>query len=249
MSLELIIMPILSMLGGIASLFIDPKDKQKKWGKLLMSILIVAPAMATIAFGYQKEQESTAKELRSQADINSLKEENKKLHKDIIDTPQKTVDLLRYGYTKSSAQRASSEQVSQSKEANIKLDTIQESGTNRKINRSTITVEYFPKDIDSVIVKSTLETLGFNSKIGKAKNSLSTNAIWFGSNVNIEDVKLVAYTLIRAGIQIKTIRPFNDNSSNIHASLIQVGADVNYENKSPLSVDKIRKTSEFRRDR
>jgi hypothetical protein len=249
MSLELIIMPILSMLVGIASLFIDFKDKQNKGGKLLMLTLFAVSAMAAIAFSYQKEKESTAKELRYQADISSLKEENKKLHKDISDTPQKTVDLLRYGYTKSSAQRASSEQVSQSKEANTKLDTIKDSDTNRKNNRSTITVEYFPKDIDSVVVKSTLETLGFNSKIGKAKNPLSTNAIWFGSNVNIEDVKLVAYTLIRAGIQIKTIRPFRDDSSNAHTSLIQVGTDRNYENKSPLSVNKILKTSEFRRDR
>jgi hypothetical protein len=248
MSLELIVMPMLSMIGGVSSLFVDPKDKQNKWAKPLMLFVIAVPAIATIYFGHQKEKESTAKELKSQAAISSLIEENKKLHQAIMDTPQRTADLLKYGYTKSSALKATSEQISQSKEANIKLDTIQDSGTNRKINRSTITVEYFPKDIDSVIVKSTLRNLGFNSKIGKAKNSLPTNAVWFGSKVNIEDVKLVAYTLIRAGIQIKTIKPFNDNSSDTHASLIQVGADGNYENKLPLSVDEIRNTSEFRRN-
>ena len=48
---------------------------------------------------------------------------------------------------------------------------------------------------------------------GEAKNSLSTNAIWFGSNVNVEDVKLVAYTLIRAGIKIKTIKYSGQNST------------------------------------
>jgi hypothetical protein len=275
MSIELIVTPILSGIAGfLPLLFIRAKTKSTKLVKHFTMFIIIALAVTTVLFGFHKEQESNQKELRDKKIIANLQETNKKLDKDILslqetnkkldkniislqnannrigkdinDTPRKTVEeLLKYGYTRSSASKATSEQISQSQQANTKLDTIQNSSNNE---RSKTKVVYFPKDIDPNIIQSTLRNIGFNSEIGKAKNSDSTNAIWFGSNVNIEDVKLVAYTLIRAGVKIKTIRPFSESSSNRRTSLIQVGADRNYINKSDLSVEEIRNTTEFRRN-
>jgi hypothetical protein len=58
--------------------------------------------------------------------------------------------------------------------------------------------------------------------------------------VSVEDAKLVALTLVRAGIQIKSIRPFSDHSPRKDAALIQVGGDAALRNSAPLSVEEIR---------
>ncbi len=250
MSIELILMPILSMISGIAALFIDPKDRRSKWAKPLMLILLAISATATILFGYQKEKESHSKDLKYQQDIHDLKEQNNKLQQDIVDTPRKTVELLRYGYTSSSASKATSEQISQSRAANVKLNSeVKVLSTQRKIDRQTTTVQYFPKDIDSVILRSTLESLGFNLEIRKPRIlDIPTNAIWFGSKAKIEDVKLVAYTLIRAGVQLKSIKLFREETSESRNSLIQVGADRNSVDLPVLTVEEIRNTSKFPRN-
>jgi hypothetical protein len=268
MSIELIVTPILSGIAGFLPLyFVRPKHKRIKLVKYATMCVIVALAATTIYFGIQKEYEANQKESKAATEISNLHKENetllvgihdlqeanKKIGKGLDETPEKTAKilkaLLQFGYTEPSASKATSEQISQSEQANTKLDSIQQSNNNNeRINRSKTTVVYFPKDIDPNIIQSTLRNIGFNSEIGKAKNSDSTNAIWFGSNVNIEDVKIVAYTLIRAGVKIKTIRPFSESSPNRRTSLIQVGADRNYINKSDLSVDEIRNATEFSRN-
>jgi len=65
--------------------------------------------------------------------------------------------------------------------------------------------EFFTLQLDRIIVEDALRELKFNYITGESELSISTNAIWFGNDVPIEDVKLVAYTLIRAGVEIKAI--------------------------------------------
>jgi hypothetical protein len=264
MSIELIITPVLSGIAGfLPLLFVRPKHKHLKLVKWSTMTAIVLLAGTTIYFGHQKEYEAQQKASKDATEISKLhteisnlqedlKEANKKIGKSIDETPGRTAkllqELLRYGYTKSSAAKANSEQISQSQQANTTLDIIHNYSSNKTTNRSKTKVIYFPKDIDPDIIRSTLQNLGFNSEIGKAEISDATNAIWFGSKVNVEDVKLVAYTLIRAGVKIKTIRPFRASSPRERTSIIQVGADKNYTNKPDLSVDEILNTTEFRRN-
>lgn len=74
-----------------------------------------------------------------------------------------------------------------------------------------------------------------------------TNAIWFGANVPIEDIKIVALSLLRAGIPIKGIRPFRTSASNpgFKMNIIEVGASVDLENKDLLTVDQVKNATEF----
>jgi len=114
--------------------------------------------------------------------------------------------------------------------------------------RAEISVQYFPKDVDGKKVESALEESGFSMDRRQAPVSdIPTNAIWFGSVVSIQEVKLVAYTLIRAGVPIKTIRPFTATSPRRDQALIQVGADRAYVDKDPLTVDEVRGLSQFTR--
>ena len=111
--------------------------------------------------------------------------------------------------------------------------------------REPITIEYLPKDVDREIVEGALKELGFRLTTGVTQIlHVPTNAIWFGASVPIEDVKLVAYTLIRAGVKIKVIRPFR-NPRGARASIVQVGADELYVDAPALTVEEIRSATEF----
>lgn len=249
MSPELIVLPILAMISGIASLFIDSQDSRFRWSKPFLLTLIILTALATIFFGYQNQVESRKKELENANEIKALREENKTLRQEIRDTPERTVRLLLFGYTNQSISLATREQVVQSEQANIQLKSAQKTERQEIERRKLVTVQYFPKNVDPEVIRLTLEQLGFNLQIKQPKVlDIPTNALWFGSNVNLEDVKLVAYTLIRAGVKIKTIKPFRGNPGEPWASLIQVGADGDYVNSPVLSVDEIRQATRFVRN-
>lgn len=117
--------------------------------------------------------------------------------------------------------------------------------------RERITIEYFPKNLDkevniSIVVPS-LQKFGFQVEEKRAiVTRIATNSIWFGTNVKTEDVKLVAYTLISAGVQIRAIRPFK-SSKGRKASLIQIGAHDIVETWPVLTVEQIRETTVFTR--
>lgn len=68
-----------------------------------------------------------------------------------------------------------------------------------------------PKSVDQTIVELTLRNLGY--KIIQPKEDeeplIKANVLYFGKYVELEDVKLTALTLIRAGIHLNAIKPFN----------------------------------------
>lgn len=247
MSFESIIMPVLSLLIGIFSFYADPKDTQRTWLKYGMIGGLIFTCGFSVYFGVQKDKENQ----QNIQIIKQLKDDVSKGNKE-VNEQLKTINniLLDRGFTKNTAKSASNEIIQQSDTADRVLQAIQNKNTN---NRKDITVEYFPKQVDQEIgldinvVAEELRSLGFRVNVKNPEIAqVPTNAIWFGSSVGIEDVKLVAYTLIRAGVQIRIIRPFGTLSSS-NSNLIQVGADVAYQNTPPLTVDEIRKTSKFTR--
>lgn len=118
-----------------------------------------------------------------------------------------------------------------------------------------IVINYYFKTVDDQKIKDSLKSLGFNFAQKNAAlkmQTTKTNAIWYGSKVSINDGKLVALTLIRAGVELKAIRPFKANAIDTHykENVIEIGGDalLDYQNKKPLSVDYIVNTNSFDRD-
>jgi hypothetical protein len=115
-----------------------------------------------------------------------------------------------------------------------------------------VTVSYYDKTIDEKRVALELQALGYQF-IRKSPSDYmkknATNSIWFGSNVPIQDVKIVAFALIRAGVPIKGIRPYRSGIENpeYKKNIIEVGASVDLNNKLPLSIDTIKNATEFER--
>ena len=250
------ITPIIAMVSGIISLYVDPKDSQAKWIKPLMLSLVVLTAIATIVSScdssdkakqreddlIKRNDELIRKNDELKAEMKALRESTQSIHEDTTTIRE----LMERGASPKIARTATPEQVRQSDEATQRLELALKNSNNQDIERrKTITVMYYTKDFDKNIVVSLLKNLGFKFEISESNPNLKnepTNAVWFGSNVNIEDVKIVASTLIGAGLQIKTIQPSQKPQS---ASTIQVGHSVASKDRPLLTVEQIWNAKSF----
>jgi len=73
-----------------------------------------------------------------------------------------------------------------------------------------------------------------------------TNAIWFGDEVSLTEVKYVALTLIRAGVDIRTIKPYSGEGRKVN--IIEIGSDRQRRNSPIYSVSKVDNSSVFTRN-
>ncbi|MEQ9298061.1 MAG: hypothetical protein RIF33_05850 [Cyclobacteriaceae bacterium] len=106
------------------------------------------------------------------------------------------------------------------------------------INKPRVSIQYFPKNVDQYQVTKALEELNFNVTTGKANfPNTPTNAVFVGSAVDIESVKLILLTLIRAGVEIQEVRNF-DNSLN-REYLVQIGSYPEALNRAPIEIESI----------
>jgi hypothetical protein len=89
---------------------------------------------------------------------------------------------------------------------------------------------------------------GFQVTSAVSRNDEPTNAIVFGSKVNPEDAKRVAYVLIRAGVAIKAIYR-SSRTSPLHGkdrrAAIQVLSDPLIRDRPALTVEEIRSQERF----
>lgn len=107
--------------------------------------------------------------------------------------------------------------------------------------RSDIIIRYYkhPPDGDKVY---SLKDLGFyihERPIESAMSNYESNSIFYGDNVNKEDLMIVAYTLIDQGIPIKNITPsiYHDDWKN---NAIEIGADSTVTNRKAMTLDQLR---------
>ncbi|HBL28746.1 MAG TPA: hypothetical protein DD490_18070 [Acidobacteria bacterium] len=107
--------------------------------------------------------------------------------------------------------------------------------------RGRIEVQYFPKVVggqaDLEGFELTLNGLGFVPVRRVPSGSSPTNAVWFGSEVEKDDVQQVAYALIRAGIDLRYIGCFADEGRR--ARVIQIGGRPLSAEDPPLTVEAI----------
>lgn len=109
--------------------------------------------------------------------------------------------------------------------------------------RSKVTVQVFSRDVDRAVVLDALRELGFAVVLKNPNQNIptafQTNAIFCGSSVAFEDVKLVALTLLRAGVQLAAVQPLEN--SNGRTFVIQIGSIYPAPRESSLSVEEIQR--------
>ena len=126
----------------------------------------------------------------------------------------------------------------------------EEASRSSAATRAQVTVDVFSRDVDQDVVAGSLRELGFDVDLKppnpRIPEVVATNAIWFGEGISLSDVKLVAYTLIRAGVTIRTIRPFAPPPFR-KRNRIEVGSDTGFLTSLPLTTEEIRSRKSFDR--
>jgi hypothetical protein len=238
MSIQSIALPLLALIVGLASLFVDPKGKGRKGVVVTLVLALLASCGFAIYSNWKEGINADIRERRIDTLLTTLADFRQETAKGIAGVLEK---MNAWGFVgkQVSAQTMESALAAESERERLALQREPEA-------RRSITVRYYPKDVDRDKVEGALRALGFTLQEGRPTlEDIRTNAIWFGESVPIEDVKLVAFTLIRAGVEIVTIRPFRGTGRK--PRIIEVGADVQYVGKEPLSVNEIRDATEFTR--
>jgi len=111
-----------------------------------------------------------------------------------------------------------------------------------KTARGATTVQYVSRDIKPESLAG-IKQFGFSIEDRRPlADTATTNVLWFGKNVSIGDVKLVAYILVKNGFRLNDIKlthaPGSDN-------IIQIGALGKSRSKSYLSVEQIAQKKSF----
>ena len=245
-------LPFLTFLIAVISFFIEKseinsiKDFFKTPIRIGFLILLIISTLTTIfsSFIDSKEKASQINSLRSIL-INFQQQTNQNF-KSI------TEQLNSFGWVKGDTVKL--QDIEQSIKANqyrtilsdLKLEKYKRGTLGDTTDLNIITIEYFPKNVDSSKVFEALKELNYKVQLGRTQvKEVETNAIWFSSDVKTEDVKLVALTLIRANVKIKVIRPFRADRGR--KKFIQIGADRNFEDKTSIAVDEIVQTLKFKR--
>lgn len=219
-----------------------------------VSLLIIPILFVLFTYGairlnklYKEIETIEAKKQVEQLKLKSIKFENQSL--EIKKVQLETELMATYGLSIDSITSLSTSKVLEiSISANDEIKNI----VNTYSPNKNVTIRYYNKTIDEKRIVIELEALGYNFQNRSPSGYMSkkeTNAIWFGAGVPIEDTKIVALSLIRAGISIKGIRPFRNSTSNPNykRNVIEVGASVDLVDKPILTVDYVGKTKGFNR--
>lgn len=245
--LKLSVLPLIALIAGVTSLYIDPKENRS--GKKILLAVLLLGALGSIAIAVSDDTDSQNEKTRANI-------ENKKLE-DTVQNQSETLVAIR-GNTEEIKTRLSSWGLSEDKLAQIKKSisadearkTILPVLRKEQSGAPKIQIEYFPKQVDGAIVFDALREGGFDVSTGKGKDvnkDLPTNAVWVGDSVSLDDAKFVALTLIRAGVDLKSVRRFVEGGGS-KSNLIQVGTDHNLLNRPSLSVNDIQNLSSITRD-
>jgi len=101
--------------------------------------------------------------------------------------------------------------------------------------RQSIVIRYFHDPSDETRVLDALRAVGYNVRPQPKVVKVSTNAIWWGEGIKIDDIQFIAYTLIQNGFGIQYI-----GRSENRRNQIQIGGRAESLKLSMWTVKKVR---------
>jgi hypothetical protein len=112
-----------------------------------------------------------------------------------------------------------------------------------------VRIVYYPKTVDGTTVDNALLGVGLpydHSNRTDFYNPHATNTVWFGDNVDLENVKTVADALLRAGVHLRAVRRFTDGSG-WKAKVIEVGSSPQHLTGPDLKMSTVDSARDFPR--
>lgn len=165
-------------------------------------------------------------------------------------------DLLLETFKKAGWSQGETEQLLSAKEAERTAKINEFLAANRQIpapsqatnaRRAQLKLVYYRKSGDDPKrISQQLQSQGFQNITTPApKVATPTNTIFFGEGVKPEDVKEVAYALIRANVKVQYIGPLAGDTYKQKAGLIEISGYGQHTGYQPLKVETIEKASKF----
>ncbi|WJG08045.1 hypothetical protein [Aliiglaciecola sp. LCG003] len=217
----------------------------------MISLLVLALA-ATCILGINSNINAATENMEQKNSVKSLETRNIHVSETLAEFKHNTESSLSVLLSKVDEwlvdpDNTSVDAIKMSLLANETIENIENIEQKEDISFSMATeIRYFVKEVDQQRVWKSLTVKGISvSKSAPTLKNAKTNAIWFGDQVDIEEVKYVALTLIRAGISITSIKPFS--GANRKVNIIEIGHDVDFENNTPLSVQQVVNAKQFLR--
>ena len=107
--------------------------------------------------------------------------------------------------------------------------------------REDVVIRYYRHDQDGDKVYS-LKELGYyiHEKEATETEGLGSNVMYYGANVAVEDIQIVAYMLLSSGLPLKSIEP---SSYSWKANAIEIGTDPDILDDDNLTESDIRRFS------
>lgn len=104
-----------------------------------------------------------------------------------------------------------------------------------------------PKLVDQNLLDLSLRQIGFTNVPYRPEEEVpdEVNVIYYGKDLDIRDVKLAALTLMRAGVELKAVKPFpKDTQGNLRA--IKSEYNKTMEARRTLSAAEVEKATIFK---
>lgn len=134
----------------------------------------------------------------------------------------------------------------------FKADKLAQQAVAAGQTKAPVTVTFYDKsferDLNRKVIDPKLSGLGYTVRVVSGTGSMShiaTNAMWFGRNVPLAQVKQIALTLMAAGVPLKTIRTFSNPGRK--TNIVEVGADAAFANAPPLKPEAVASAESFGR--
>lgn len=247
-------LPVAAALVGVVSLFTptdsDTGSRSRRWRLVAIFALLVLQVLIcvlTIASDNEKDQKAEADRSRLNAQIDALQTKLSSVQEATTGvSTQLTAFLRSFGFSSEAVDALSGAPLTaaggrilaQAFSANAARANLLSSSP--RSSRAQTTVELFPKEVDRTVVDRALAETGFQVRQGRpnpANANRPTTAVWYGTDVPAADARLVGLTLMRAGVEIRSLRPLADVSGHEH--LIEVGATVENDARPALTVDQV----------
>jgi hypothetical protein len=105
----------------------------------------------------------------------------------------------------------------------------------RSVLSHNVDIIYFPKKVDGPQVIANLKNLGYAVTVGQpVLPNDTTNALWAGDGVAVEDVKVIALTLMRAGVAFQSVKRFCQPSL-IHLHTVELGTNSSAQHRQIIT--------------
>lgn len=155
--------------------------------------------------------------------------------------------LARYGWV---GDAADDELFDNAVSANEVIQRLFRSPSDQDVSRRhAVVLQLWIKDFDKdrvELAKTGLRSFGFRVEIKQAKlPDDKTNTVFFGSEARLEDVKLVALSLMRAGIPVLSIVPIQSWIPSHDQAVIQVGSSRCRNERVPYTAEAVERAASF----